>query len=200
MKESHMDELLNQGIVYFSGEVTQESMEKLAGKLLKLDLDMNHNSPVLLYINSEGGSLPAVFGVIDIIGNMRLPVDTYGIGEICSCGLLLFLAGEHRYLTPSTDILSHQYFWGKVGKHHELKAGRKAEDRLMRKLISYYKERTGLQESVIKTKLLPPSDVWLSAEEAFKYNIATAIVKGRKIIKAKDLVKNKTKNLRKLTK
>jgi ATP-dependent Clp endopeptidase proteolytic subunit ClpP len=196
----HMEELLCHGIVYFSGVVTQESMEILAAKLLKLDLDKNFESPVLLYINSCGGDLAAAMGVIEVIGNMRLPVDTYGIGEICSAGLLLFLAGEHRYITPTTDVLSHQYAWGKGGKHHELKANRKAEDILMKKLIKYYRERTGLKESVIKTKLLPASDVWLSAEEAFKYNIATTIIKGRRILKTKDITAKKTKNLKKVTK
>jgi len=198
--DNHIEELLNQGIIYFSGEVTQESMEKLAAKLLKLDVDKNVEHPILIYINSPGGDVAAVFGVIDIIQNMRLPVDTYGIGEICSCGLLLFLAGEHRYITPTTDVLSHQYAWGKGGKHHELEANRKAEDILMKKIIKYYKERTGLKETVIKKKLLPPSDIWLTTEETYKYNIATAIVKGRKIIKSKILKKKKTKNLKKLTK
>jgi ATP-dependent Clp protease, protease subunit len=196
----HMEELLCHGIVYFSGEVYQESMEILVAKLLKLDLDKNYEQPILLYINSPGGDLAAVMGVIEVISNMRLPVDTYGIGEICSAGLLLFLAGEHRYITPTTDVLSHQYAWGKGGKHHELKASRKAEDILMRKLVKYYRERTGLKESVIKKKLLPASDVWLSAEEAYKYNIATTIVKGRKVIKSKDITMKKTKNLKKVTK
>ena len=44
-------------------------------------------------------------------------------------------------------------------------------------MINHYKKCTGLGEKKIREILLPPEDVWLSAEEAVKYGIADKIVK-----------------------
>jgi len=187
------EELLNKGIIYFTGDVTQESMQILAEKLIKLDTDLNFRDNITLEINSPGGDVSACFGVLDIIDNMRLNVNTIGFGEICSCGLLLFLAGNHRFITKNTAILSHQYFWYTFGKHHELKGVRKEQDLLYMRLVRYYKERIGLPEKVIKEKLLPATDIWLTTEEAIKYNIATGIIDKRKVILGKELKSGKKK-------
>jgi len=188
-------DLLNRGIIYFTGDVTQESMKELAEQLIKIDLDLNISGPVKLHINSPGGDVAAAFGVIDILSNMRLVVNTIGLGEICSCGLLLFLAGEKRYITKNTSILSHQYWDWMVGKHHELKGARKEQDLTHSKLIRYYKERTKLSEKVIIKKLLPETDVWLTTLEALEYNIATDVIENKLVISANEiLLKNKKRS------
>ena len=43
------------------------------------------------------------------------------------------------------------------------------------RMITHYKKCTGLNEKKIRELLLPPEDVWLSAEEAVKYGIADEI-------------------------
>ena len=174
-ENTYEQDLITKGIIYFTGEVTQKSMQELSQKLLLLNEDKNFNSPIQLYINSPGGDVSACFGTIDIIRRVRLKVLTIGIGEICSCGLLLFLAGDYRVISKNTSILSHQYFWGAKGKHAELKAVRKEQDLIYKRLVNYYKERTGMTEKLIKEKLLPATDVWLTTREAIKYKIAHKI-------------------------
>jgi ATP-dependent protease ClpP protease subunit len=44
------------------------------------------------------------------------------------------------------------------------------------RMLAHYKKCTGLNEKKIKEILLPPQDVWLSAEEAVRYGIADKIV------------------------
>ena len=43
-------------------------------------------------------------------------------------------------------------------------------------MLKHYKKCTGMSEKKIKEILLPPEDVWLTAEEAVKHGIADAIV------------------------
>lgn len=168
--------LFEKGIIYFTGEVTQETMQELSEKLLTLQNDKNFDNPVTLYINSPGGEMAACFGTIDILKRLRLKTITIGIGEVCSCGLLLFLAGNYRVLTKNTSILSHAYFWNNTGKHHELIAARKEQDLTYDRLVTYYREQTGLTEDIIKAKLLPSVDVWLTPKEAVKYGLAHKII------------------------
>ena len=99
-------------------------------------------------------------------------------GEIASCGLLTFIAGEKgkRFITRNTAILSHQFSWGSWGKEHELMARVKEFTNTQDRILEHYKRCTGLSEKQIKTYLLPPEDVWLTAKEAVKYGIADEIV------------------------
>lgn len=130
-----------------------------------------------LIINSPGGCLNSALALIDVMKGSVIPVHTLGIGQIASCGLLTFIAGTkgHRVLTPNTSILSHQYSWGSHGKNHELLARVKEFELTSARLIALYKNCTGLTETKIREVLLPPQDVWLTAEEAVELGVADAI-------------------------
>jgi ATP-dependent Clp protease protease subunit len=131
----------------------------------------------LLMICSEGGDLEPAFALIDVMRNSKIPIKTVGLGQIASCGLLIFLAGTQgrRVLTPNTSILSHQFSWWSEGKAHELFATVKEFELTQRRMLELYKESTQLDEATIKQILLPPQDVYLSAEEALEYNICDHI-------------------------
>lgn len=141
---------------------------------------MRKNRPnfMKMIINSPGGEVSSAFALIDTMKGSTIPVYTYGLGEIASCGLLTFIAGEkgHRYITRNTAILSHQYSWGSWGKEHELHARVKEYDNTQARLLEHYTKCTGLTEKDVKKYLLPPEDVWLTAKEAIKYGIADEIV------------------------
>jgi len=90
---------------------------------------------------------------------------------------MTFIAGEkgHRLITPNTSILSHQWSAGAFGKEHELLATGRQFDLTTKRMIAHYKKCTGLDEQTIREKLLPPQDVWLSAQEAKKYNLTDSV-------------------------
>lgn len=131
-----------------------------------------------MIINSPGGDVGSAFALIDTMKGSKIPVYTYGLGEIASCGLMTFIAGEkgNRYLTRNTAILSHQYSWGSWGKEHELMARVKEFNNTHSRIVEHYKRCTGLDEKSIKKYLLPAEDVWLTAKEAIKYGIADEVV------------------------
>ena len=132
---------------------------------------------LLLMICSNGGSMEDAFALIDVMRASKIPIKTVGLGSIASCGLMIFLAGTkgRRVLTPNTSILSHQFSWGSSGKVHELFATVKEFQLTESRMITHYKNSTGLDDEIIKKVLLPPQDVYLSAEEAFQYNICDLV-------------------------
>jgi ATP-dependent Clp protease protease subunit len=132
---------------------------------------------LLLMICSEGGNIAEAFALIDVMRSSKIPVKTVGLGSIASCGLLIFMAGAagRRILTPNTSILSHQFSWESEGKSHELFATIKEFELTQKRMVTLYKDATGLEDDVIRKVLLPPQDVWLSAEEALGYHICDAI-------------------------
>jgi ATP-dependent protease ClpP protease subunit len=58
---------------------------------------------------------------------------------------------------------------------HELFATMKEFELTQKRMVEHYKTCTGLDEAEIRTALLPPHDVWLSAQEALALNICDAI-------------------------
>ena len=132
---------------------------------------------LLLMICSNGGSLEDAFALIDVMKSSKIAIKTVGLGSIASAGLMIFLAGTRgrRMLTPHTSILSHQFAWGSSGKAHELFATVKEFQLTEKRMIEHYQITTGLSDDVIRRVLLPPQDVYLSAEEALQYNICDEV-------------------------
>ena len=172
------DELLKKGIRIFMGDVNTDSMEPLIEWILAANLSPKKSKKELtLGICSPGGDLNACFALLDVMKGSNVTIKTIGMGMIASCGLLMFISGTkgQRTLTPNTSILSHQYSWGSFGKEHELFATVREYELTTERLINHYKKCTGLDEQMIREKLLPPSDVWLDANEAKELGICDNI-------------------------
>lgn len=76
--------------------------------------DVSKMKPIRIYINSDGGSVSAVFAIIDLIKLSKVPIITIGLGKCYSSGGLLLMAGHKRLLLPSCTVLVHdgvQFVW-----------------------------------------------------------------------------------------
>ena len=169
------------GYYYMAESFTAETTKPIITWIIENNLmsDQRRRKELTLIVNSPGGEVHSAFALIDTMKGSAIPIRTIGIGMIASCGVVTFMAGAkgRRILTPNTSILSHQYSWGSTGKEHELFARVREYELSTERMLEHYKKCTGLTEKKIREVLLPPEDVWLSAEEAVKYGIADKIVK-----------------------
>jgi ATP-dependent Clp protease protease subunit len=178
LDQSHSQALADAGMYVFMGEVDDENIKPIIEWILHENfVSKKKRKELLLMICSEGGDMSSAFALIDVMKSSNIYIKTVGLGQIASAGLLIFLAGSpgRRILTPNTSILSHQWAWGSDGKAHELFATMREFDLTQKRMMAHYKECTGLDEHEIKTALLPPHDVWLSAEEALALNVCDSI-------------------------
>jgi ATP-dependent Clp protease protease subunit len=177
-ESSHSQDLADNGMYVFMGEVDHENIRPIIEWILHENfVSKKKRKELLLMICSEGGDMSAAFALIDVMKSSNIFIKTVGLGQIASAGLLIFLAGSpgRRTLTPNTSIMSHQYAWGSDGKHHELLATMKEFGLTQTRMVQHYVTCTGLSEEEIKQHLLPPHDVYLSAEEALKLGICDHI-------------------------
>ncbi len=166
------------GMYVFMGEVNAENVQPIVEWiLLENFITKKRKKELLLMICSEGGDMSAAFALIDVMHSSVIPIKTVGLGQIASAGLMIFLAGAkgRRVLTPNTSILSHQFSWGSEGKSHELFATVKEFELTQQRMVRHYQRCTGLELDQIRTALLPPHDVYLTAEEALALNVCDAI-------------------------
>lgn len=166
--------LAENGMWVLMGDIDEENVKPIIEWILHENFVRKKKyKELLLMINSDGGNLSDAFALIDVMNSSKIPVKTVGLGSIASAGLCIFLAGSpgRRVLTPNTSILSHQFSWGSTGKAHELFATVKEFELTQQRMIDLYRRTTGLDDETIKSILLPPQDVYLSAAEAKEYNI-----------------------------
>jgi ATP-dependent Clp protease protease subunit len=166
--------LNDNGMYVLMDEIDNESIKPVVEWILHENfVKKKKQKELLLMICSDGGNISEAFALIDVMRSSKIPVKTIGLGCIASCGLLIFMAGAkgRRVLTPNTSILSHQFSWGSDGKAHELFATIREFELIHQRMVDHYQKCTELDDETIKKVLLPPQDVWLSAQEALKYNI-----------------------------
>jgi ATP-dependent Clp protease protease subunit len=170
--------LSDHGVYYFCNEFSPNTTKDVITWILDNNFQTtNRFESLTLMITSYGGDLFSAFALIDVMRGSKIPIHTIGLGMIASAGLMTFIAGEpgSRIITPNTSILSHQWSAGTFGKEHELVASQKQFDLTTKRMIAHYKKCTKLSEKMIREKLLPPQDVWLSADEAKEYNLVDQV-------------------------
>jgi ATP-dependent Clp protease protease subunit len=172
--EAHGQALNDHGVMVLMGEIDEDTVKPVIEWILHENYVRKKKiKELLLTICSSGGDLGVGFALIDVMRSSKIPIKTVGLGTIASCGLLIFLSGSpgRRVLTPNTSIMSHQFSWGTEGKVHELFATVKEFELTQQRMVNLYKNCTGLDEETIKRVLLPPQDVYLSAQDALQYHI-----------------------------
>lgn len=166
------------GIHLINGEIDYDSTDRVITWLLESSLRKSKKIQHLtLIVNSHGGDLHCSFAIIDMMRASALPVHTVGLGQISSSGLMTFLAGDpgHRVLTPNTSIMSHQWTGETSGKAHELVSAQRYFDITTERVMAHYRHCTHLTDETITQKLLPPHDVFLTADEALALNLCDDI-------------------------
>jgi ATP-dependent Clp protease protease subunit len=167
--------LLNSHVHFLTGDIEEENIEN-AIKWIVYENLICGNSPktLTMYINSNGGDLNSAFALIDVMKQSKCPIRVIGLGSICSAAFMIFSSGTkgERYIANNTSIMCHQYSDGMEGKHHDIKSRFKELELTNTRMIEVLKENTELETRTIKSKLLCPTDVWLTAEELIELGIA----------------------------
>jgi ATP-dependent Clp protease protease subunit len=177
-----VDEVIDLGFLerhthFLNGVINEETTGK-AIRWIIFENMREGDEPLSLYINSDGGNLPDAFALIDIIRMSKKPVRTIGIGSVCSSAFLIFAAGTkgHRMVGKNTILMCHQFTETTEGKYHDLKTRLKESARINQRMIDLLVGCSNLDAREVKTKLLPPSDVWLSADDVVELGIADSIL------------------------
>ena len=167
------------GIHFLIGEITEDNVNECVKWLAYENIDPKSDRALTLYINSQGGDLYEAFGLIDMMRNSAVPVRTIGYGSVMSAAFLIVASGApgERYITKNCGIMCHQMsVLEEAGKYHDIKATRKETDRLSKAMYDVLKETTGLDGRIIKTKLLPAHDVYMTAEEMLAFGATDHIL------------------------
>ncbi|HEY1530848.1 MAG TPA: ATP-dependent Clp protease proteolytic subunit [Galbitalea sp.] len=101
--------LLTERIVYLGSAIDAGVANALIAQLLHLEA-REPGGEINLYINCEGGDLPATLAIYDTIQYIRSPVATTCVGEAIAGGAALLAAGApgRRAALPHARVVLHQ--------------------------------------------------------------------------------------------
>lgn len=166
--------LLNDRIVFLSGEINDDSANIVISELLYLD-SLN-NKDISLYINSPGGSVVAGLAIYDTINFIKSDVSTIVVGMAASMGAFLLAAGTKgkRYALPNSEIMIHEVLGGTEGQATVIKIQADRILKLRDKMNSLLAKMTN--KTLARINKDTERDNFMSAEEALKYGIIDKIL------------------------
>lgn len=139
-------------------------------------------------IDSYGGQVYSLLGMLDLIKNSEVPVATIVSGKAMSCGAVLFSAGTegHRYVGPNATIMIHDVSSGTYGKVKDMKVDVKEAERLNKKIYEMMAKNCGKDLNYFEDIVhkMGHTDWFLTPEEALKHNLANHIKIPKVMVKA----------------
>ncbi len=164
--------LLKNRQLFLYDHVDDDSILKLCKQLYALDT-VNHD-PIMLYINSGGGSCSAGLALINTMKTIDSPVVTIINEEVCSMGGHISVAGDKRVCYEDSVFMAHdaatyiEDYFGKIEDRAEfLKKYKKLLDDNLRR-------HTNLSEAQLKRA--KNGELWLFSEEMLEFGIVDEII------------------------
>ena len=164
-------------VVVLGDELDQQGGNRLVAQLLTLAAD-DPKRDIRFWINSPGGSVPAMLAIMDVMRAIPNDVSTVAIGMAASAGQFLLSAGTpgKRFALPHARILLHQGSAGIGGSAVDIEL--QADDlRYTRDtVLGLTAEHTGQPLERIERDSL--RDRWYTAEQAVDYGFIDRVTSG----------------------
>jgi len=170
--------------VLLSDDVDQDSARQIMQDLFKLEAE-DPTSDIVMIINSSGGYVNCMWGIIDSMNLLRCAVHTLCVGNALSAAALILMSGNDgkRYATPNSRIMIHQISAGFHGTTKNLET----QAREILRLEEMSKDLV-IKETKITKQLLEKmisNDWYLSAFEAQKLGVIDKVITNFGEVKAK---------------
>ena len=126
--------LLNDRIIFLSGEINESSANIIVSELLYLD-SISHED-IYLYINSPGGEVTSGFAIYDTMNYIKSDVCTICIGMAASMAAFILSSGQigKRNILKNAEVMIHQPLGGVKGQATEIDLAAKRIIKLRKKL------------------------------------------------------------------
>ena len=169
------DGLLRQRIVVLDEALDDTGGTRIIGQLFLLSAE-DQRADITLWINSPGGSVPAMLAIMDTMRLIPNDVSTLALGMAASAGQFLLSAGTpgKRFALRHSRILMHQGSAGIGGNAVDIEL--QADDlRYTRDtVLALIAEHTG--QAIERVLDDSQRDRWFTADQALDYGFVDAVL------------------------
>ena len=169
--------LLKDRIVMLTGEVNDMTANLVVAQMLFLE-SQNNSDTINFYINSPGGAVTAGLGIYDTMQFIKSPVSTIVMGQACSMGSFLAMAGEagQRLVLPNSRTMIHQPSGGAGGQATDMEIQVQEILKMKKNLTEIYVKHNSVGKTYDELAAAMERDNFMSAQEAVDFGLADKVI------------------------
>lgn len=167
--------LLNDGILFLSGEVDDYMCDLLKAQLLYME-SIDSERELKMYINSPGGSVYAGLGLLDTMDFIKNDISTINTGLAASMASVILCSGtkgKRKSLKRARTML-HQPIGGAFGQASDMEIDTKEIINVKKELYEIIADASGQAYDKVHNDC--DRDYWMTSEMAKKYGLIDHIV------------------------
>ncbi|MFU1795621.1 ATP-dependent Clp endopeptidase proteolytic subunit ClpP [Paenibacillus azoreducens] len=167
--------LMQDRILFVSGEITDELASRVIAQLLYLDA-ADSEKDIHMYIHSPGGSITAGMGIYDAMQLVKADVSTLCVGIAASMGAFLLANGAKgkRLALPNSEVMIHQPLGGAQGQAADIEISAQRIIRLRNKINRILTQQSG--QSLEQIERDTDRDYFMNAFEAEEYGLIDKVI------------------------
>ncbi len=166
--------LLKERIIILTGEIEDTMSSSICAQLLYLA--STGSDPILMYINSPGGSVSAGLAIYDTMNYIKCEVSTICMGICASMAAVLLSAGAKgkRCSLANGEVMIHQPLGGMQGQAKDMEIAANHIIRMKNRLNNILAQNCG--KSLDEIAALCDRDYYMDAQEAVDLGIIDTII------------------------
>lgn len=168
--------LLGNRQLFLHEVIDEETAPKIIKALYALDT-INHK-PIMLYLNTPGGSCSDGLAIIDAMKTIDSPVVTIITNEVCSMGGHISIAGDKRVCYENSVFMAHDMSTYMEDYSGKIKYRARFLEKYYDLLEENLRKHTKLTEKELK--LARDGELWLFADEMLSKGIVDEIILHKK--------------------
>jgi ATP-dependent Clp protease protease subunit len=175
LAEQVASRLLHHRIVVLDSQLDDTIGARLCAQLFLLSAE-DSRADINFWINSPGGSVPAMLAIMDTMRVIPNEVSTLALGLACSAGQFLLTSGTpgKRYALPHSRILMHQGSAGIGGDAVDIALQADDLRYTIETVLGLTAEQTG--QPIERIREDSQRDHWYTAQEARDYGFIDNIL------------------------
>ena len=148
-----LKEFLRPPVVVRVNKFTEETLEEFTNDFNEA---INTGQPIVpVEVDSYGGSVHSVMGMVTIMEESPIPVATICSTKMMSAGAVLFSFGTdgYRYMHPDATMMIHDASYGTDGKVEDMKVSTQYVDDLNKRMFKKLAKHIGKDADYILSKI-----------------------------------------------
>ena len=163
-------------IIFINDEINDHTLTDLVIRMRSL---LQHRkdkaAPVNLMINSPGGDIYEMFGIIDYIESLDVKVNTICRGRAFSAAAIILACGTGtRMMSKRSTVMFHQSSSFLGGKMSDISAYLDNVKNIEKTIYDILAEKTNKDQSWWKDNM--KTDLYLTAEQLKEFNVIDEII------------------------
>ena len=163
-------------VIFINDEITDHTLTDFIIRMRSLlQHRKDKNAPINLLINSPGGDIHEMFGIIDYIESLDVKVNTICRGRAFSAAAVILTCGTGtRMISKRSTVMFHQSSSFLGGKMSDITAFLENVKDLEKTIYTMLAERTKKDAEWWRGKM--KSDMFLTAEELLEIGVVDQII------------------------